>query len=322
MKPISAAAMAGAFGFAACSSSGSVAPNATDAGFVCPPGANCTPMCAAMPGCVIDEAKCGSKSTCLPMASNQGRSVQDFRMRRVRWTAPRAFVQPFFQQGLTDQNVSLAATSCAELGDGGFSWLLRVDRGASSLKTGGASPASDPFGVGYCFDARTDALPQTTPITITGETFDAAPIASLALPVYAHGSVSESFLLPMRQLALHAVKISSGGDCIGSFNASALDATCGERPDCEKWQTDGSFSGFITLEDADKIAIQALGQKSLCVLLTASTPGADGMHCKRDANGSIAFKGDYCSTTKTPEACADSYWTAATFAASAAKICP
>lgn len=244
-------------------------------------------------------------------------------MRRVTFLAPRALAQTFIQKGLIDQNVNLRAPQCAESGDGGFNWLLRVDRGASSLETGGAPPSSDPFGVGYCFDTRADAVAQTTSITLAGDTLDAAPIAALGLPIYAHASASAVFLLPMREIVLRAVSISAGGDCIGSLNAKALHADCSDaREDCSKWRTDGSFGGFIALEDADKSTIADLGGKTLCVMLTASTPGPDGIHCKRDANGKIAFMGDYCSTSQTPGACGDSYWTSGTFAASAIKICP
>ena len=44
------------------------------------------------------------------------------------------------------------------------------------------------------------------------------------------------------------------------------------------------------------------------------------MNCATDSMGNIVAKGDFCSTTDAPGGCQDSYWLAATFAASAAKI--
>src|SRR5688500_10822996 len=44
---------------------------------------NSDKACEAREGCTIDEAKCGSKSTCLPIGDNKGKDVLDFRMRRL-----------------------------------------------------------------------------------------------------------------------------------------------------------------------------------------------------------------------------------------------
>jgi hypothetical protein len=56
--------------------------------------------------------------------------------------------------------------------------------------------------------------------------------------------------------------------------------------------------------------------KTLCVLLTqGSSP-----NCPTDTQGNVTAKGDFCSTTDSPGGCADSFWLAATFSASAAII--
>src|SRR5436190_230915 len=46
--------------------------------------------CSATPGCTIDETKCGSTATCLPLADNKGRKVADLRLRRLNIAAPAA----------------------------------------------------------------------------------------------------------------------------------------------------------------------------------------------------------------------------------------
>jgi hypothetical protein len=43
-------------------------------------------------------------------------------------------------------------------------------------------------------------------------------------------------------------------------------------------------------------------------------------HCSKDASGKITAMGDYCSQSNSAGGCADSFWLAATIAASAAKI--
>jgi hypothetical protein len=67
------------------------------------------------------------------------------------------------------------------------------------------------------------------------------------------------------------------------------------------------------------VPLADLGGESLCVLLTGSTADQKTMKCQRTV-GKINYPGDYCSTSNTPGDCRDSFWLAATFAASAAKI--
>ena len=88
---------------------------------------------------------------------------------------------------------------------------------------------------------------------------------------------------------------------------------------CSKWNTSGSLGGFITLEEADKVIIKEISS-SLCVLLTKTPKDPATLGCQRDGAGKLTQKGDYCSTTDSPGGCQDSFWLAATFAASAAKI--
>ena len=75
------------------------------------------------------------------------------------------------------------------------------------------------------------------------------------------------------------------------------------------------MAGFITLKDADGVNVSAF-QQSLCSLLTKSKTA----RCPRDSAGKITLQGDYCSTTHSACGCRDSFWVAATFAASAVRI--
>src|SRR5213076_679846 len=99
------------------------------------------------------------------------------------------------------------------------------------------------------------------------------------------------------------VTVSDDGNCIGSFNADALDGTCGEDPSlCAKWNTAGALGAFITLEEADGVHIKEIN-KSLCAYLA----GEAATKCSREG-GSVAFKGYYCSTDDAAGVCQDSVW--------------
>ena len=314
-------------------------PNPSTGGGACsaPPGQlpapdcdNSTETCTGG-GCQI-ESKCGSPQTCLPLSDNSGKSTLDFRMRRLNVAAPKALAQTFVQNTVVTANIDLKGTvgapTCGDEGQGAFNWLLEVDKNANTLKTGGAIPA-DPFSTGYCFynhipPGGTSSVGPTT-LTIhfdsSGGTFDTDPTPKLPVPIFLNGDINSVIVLPLSNVVMQKVSITNDGNCIGSFQLAALDNTCAaiDESQCEKWKTAGALGGFITLEDADGVNIDIL-QESLCILLTGGDRTANGGKCPRDGSGKIDAKGDFCSTSNTPGDCQDSYWLAATFAASAVKV--
>ena len=320
----------------ACSSSSSGSTSNVDAGGTEVQAADCDIGAATFPkpGCgelscaaptgatcaALDEAKCGSKSTCLPMTDNAGKSVLDMRIRRLNVVAPPSLAAPLIQNVVVTKNIDLKA-ACGDTGNGAFNWLLRVDRTANTLTTGGAPPSADPFTDGYCFfrgrAGGIDVAPTVGAITFTGNTFAAAPVDKLNIPIFINGDVNNVVVLPISYGTIKDVTISTDGNCIGSFNAGSLGADCSESG-CTKWTAGGTLAGYITLEEADGVDVADLSE-SLCVLITKSEKGAD-KKCLRDASGKIKASGDYCSTTRSAGGCADSYWMSATFAASATKI--
>ena len=283
---------------------------------------NSDKKCDNPPGCAINEAKCGSKSTCLPIGDNKGKDVLDFRMRRLNIAAPAVLAGPLIQNTVVTLNIDLEATECGELGKGLFTWLLRVDKKNNRLITGGAPPSKDPFGEGFCFAAfqlgETKVQPIDVPIAVTGDTFrSTGSDDDINIPIFLNEQVSSAIILPISKPHIEGVTISADGNCIGKFNLPALDNGCFEILDlCQKWQTAGSLGGYITPERADGVRIKDLNNKSLCAFLASDS----GETCVRDGAGKVVFKGDYCSTTDSPGGCADSVWLAATFAASAAKV--
>jgi hypothetical protein len=286
------------------------------------PAPNCDDSenkCESRPGCTIDEARCGSKSTCLPIGDNTGKDVLDFRIRRLKIATPATLAGELIQNTVVTLNIDLPEKSCGELGKGLFTWLLQVDRKNNTLVTGGAPPPTDALGKGFCF-ARFDVggtkvEPITSKIEFTGSKFKTTEPQKLKVPIFLAADVGSVVLLPITDVVLDGVTISDDGNCIGRFNEIALDPQCYDDSICSKWTTSGSLGGFITLEEADAVRIRDLNNKSLCSFLAGE---ADS--CARDASGKIVYQGDYCSKDKQPGSCADSVWLAATFAASAAKI--
>jgi hypothetical protein len=287
------------------------------------PPSDCDPSAKQCGGgaCSIDAQKCGSPSSCLPLADNSKRKIQDFRIRRMNIAAPDALAALPVQRGIVTRDIDLPNKECGELGLGSFNWLLRIDREKSLLTTGGGPPSPDPFSQGFCFfDKTVGALhvkPATgVPLTIRGDTVNSAQVAKLVVPLFR--ASGDAILLPLTNATFRGVTISNDGNCIGSFNPSALAADCTDDPvKCAKWRTAGAIAASITLEEADAVDVPDLAE-SLCVLLTKTQKGPDGK-CVRE-NGRIVAQGDYCSTTLKACDCKDSFWLAATFAASAVTI--
>jgi hypothetical protein len=267
------------------------------------------------------------------MTQNAPGQPADLRLRKLHITAPPALVNPqFLQTSIIDQGVNLK-NLCGEGGDGSFSWLVHFDVAGKQVTTGGAPPTTDPFNVGYCFVNEKIAGLNVKPVTVSvtqasDGTWTSTMIPKLYVPIYVHGMASDVVVLPLTDATVENVTLSPDGNCIGSYNPTGVDsppdvgAACADQDPsgCVRWHTAGALGGFITLEEADKVFIQDLS-KSLCVLLTrGASLDPTGQYCGRDASGKLTVTGDFCSTMDAPGGCADSYWLAATFAASAVKI--
>ncbi|HEY3822616.1 MAG TPA: hypothetical protein VGL81_35870 [Polyangiaceae bacterium] len=332
--------------FGACSSS-SVPPAAavggggacsTEAGAYPPPNCDDTDeSCSApSPACVVTP--CDMSSPCLAMADNTGKPTDDLRLRKLNVTAPSALAQHFIQAGVIDDGVNLDNT-CGEPGTGSFSWLARFDTTNNKLTTGGAPPADDPFNTGYCFVNQTIGGLPVAPVVVnmtqgSDGRWSSDVIPKLYVPIYINGDPNNVVVLPLTQSKVTGVLLSADGEtaggagnCIGQYNPNGVGAPttgglCADQDpsSCERWLTNGALGGYITLKEANAVNVVTLG-KSLCVLLTGGTStDTGGTLCATNPDGSITAQGDFCSTTDSPGGCADSYWLAASFAASAALI--
>jgi hypothetical protein len=320
------------------SSTGGGGACATEAGAYPPPNCDDTPETCTAPSPACPVTPCNATSPCLAMADNTGKTTNDLRLRKLNVTAPAALAQHFIQAGVIDDGVNLD-NICGEQGTGSFSWLARFDTTNNKLTTGGAPPSDDPFNTGYCFvNQMIGGLP-VAPVVVnmtqgSDGRWSSDVIPKLYVPIYINGDINNVVVLPLTQSKVTGVLLSADGEtaggagnCIGQYNPSGVAAPtsaglCADQDpsSCERWLTNGALGGFITLKEANAVNVVTLG-KSLCVLLTGGTSTADGgTQCATDASGNVLAQGDFCSTTNSPGGCADSYWLAAAFAASAALI--
>jgi hypothetical protein len=266
---------------------------------------------------------------------NSGKSVADLRIRRLDVSAPPALAKTFVQKLVLNQGIDLHA-QCGEGGDGTFSWLIQLDTANNTVKTGGAPPTMDPFGQGYCFVNTTLSGLPISPVTVSmtkgmDGTWSSGTIQKLNVPIYPPNM--SPIILPITGGQVKGVTLSPDNNCIGSYNPNAITGTMGplnsctdDISSCDRWKTAGAIGGYITLEEADQVLVPQLSE-SLCVLLTGAMDtmlGPTGEKLCARVNGQIKDKGDYCSSSNPPGpgGCGDSYWLAAAFAASAAKIVP
>jgi len=278
-------------------------------------------------GCTLSP-KCGNPSTCEPFVTNPTTGVESFRMRLLNITAPSSLSNQVVQGSVVTAAVDLPADagSCGENGSGTFNWLIQVDTTTHTVKTGGAPPSSDPFGLGYCFTnatvAGTAVAPTVLGATFTGTTFSTASgTTTLNMPIFVTGG--GAVVLPLAGASFNDVTVSDSGNCIGAVNNGSIvpsssgvctDSNPTGQDSCSRWHTAGTIGAHMSLAAADQIPVVTLGNESLCVLLTGQNNGSG--KCPTAA----LTAGDYCSTTKAPGGCGDSMWFSAEFAASAVNI--
>ena len=283
--------------------------------------------------CTPTDPVC-SRGDCIALDDNTGKSKYVLRMAQLTITSPSVLALPAVggPSGLVTLAIRQNLEQCQLKGQGTFNWLMEVDEQNLILRTGGAKPVTDPL-QGYCFDEKSydvDGVPFTVPIevpiTLSGGAFTTEVIEDLVVPIYTTAAATSETLLPLHQVRLSNAKVSADKNCVGSYNDENLDPDnlCGAEDGIPAFHDDGTLDGFIGLEEADGVIVEALGS-TLCTLLTPDTES--GGVCERDGNGDIVFKGDWCSTSNSAATadCADAMRLSATFAASAAKLsasCP
>jgi len=275
-------------------------------------------------------------SACVALVDNSAAKQFTLRMANLTLTAPVALTKGLVKT-IVQNGVTMNLTSCNLPGGGTFSWLLQFDTATGMLKTGGGKPAEDPT-KGYTFVNETvtqngtpfKIAPFTAAAAVTNGAFAVAMGQDVIVPVYLDIKAAGVVLLPLHDAKLSGT-ISSNNNCIGSFNSAGLDPAGGCIADDKaplfigkdgKANSDGKLEGYITLEEADTVIVDTIGQ-SLCVLLSGDATafgdgGAPIVKCKRDAGKKISFQGDWCAATNDAT-CKDASRLGAAFSASAVK---
>lgn len=293
--------------------------------------ADCTPTA---------ECPYAAGAECLAFTDNRDQAKFTLRMSQLTVTKPEALARNTVEQ-IVSRGVRAKLPECKLQGDGTFNWLLEFDTAAGTLKTGGAKPVADP-NQGYCFTDETvmqngmpfEIKPIESDAPIQDGKFSAGMGEEVIVPIYLDATdTTKVVLLPLKGARLFDGTISADNNCIGKYNAAGLDPVnlCLPEDDIPAFLDGGSLEGFISLDDADTVVIDVLGQ-TMCVLLSGDPltfgDGGDPVtRCKRDTNDIIMLTGDWCEATNAPATatCKDAFKLGATFSASAAKMaasCP
>jgi hypothetical protein len=278
--------------------------------------------------CDPTDAVCKvAKSSCIGLVENKDKEDFTLRMAQLGVTAPTNLAMGLVGM-VVGSGVKMNLGKCNLDGNGTFNLLLEFNKTTKKLKAGGAKPNPDPT-KGYSFLTGTIKGQVVTPLEVAVDikddgTFTPMAGADVVLPIYLGLTDPEpSVFLPIHQ-ALISGKLSDNNNCIGSYDAANQDP----MNDCKgaaPFKTGADLDGFITLEEADTVIVDALKQ-SLCVIIAGNTFGDGAMpasKCKRTA-GAIDFKGDWCKTgnVAASDTCFDSMKLRGTLAASSVQLNP
>lgn len=295
---------------------------------------------ATVKDCVVRDPVCADAgSECLSLVDNTGKDQFMIRLSQLQVSRPAALVNKFVEN-LIQNGIDYDMPDCYLSGLGTFSWLLELDLTAGKLRTGGAKPG-DPTD-GYCFDsgvvdtgsADFSVAPVETTLAIDSAGKFTVAFDALNVPIYNDSKGDSAILLPLHKVELADVTLSKDRNCIGTHNGENLRTAnrCLRETDIPAFNSAGTLTGYITLEEADTVTVTELKQ-TFCVLLGGFGNGdevGDGAkpltRCKREG-GKITLTGDWCSTTNSAATaeCADAVRLEGTIAGNGVKLrddCP
>jgi hypothetical protein len=273
-------------------------------------------------------------SECVALLDNKEKTTFGLRMSQLTITKPDILAGVTIGKIVSDA-VRMNLQQCHLNGTGTFSWLLEFNTTTGTVRTGGALPQTDPT-KGYCFVDTTVGDFHIQPIEVDAPITDGrfeADVGDLIVPIYLGSDPGVTpITLPLHQAKLTDGSLSTDNNCIGTYNAEGLDPENLCLPDAEHpaFLNGATLDGFITIEEADQVDVEDLGQ-SLCVILSGNAAvygdGGNPARCKRDANNAITLEGDWCADTNSAGTadCHDAFLLGAQFAASGVEItgiCP
>ncbi len=294
---------------------------------------DCFPTAAA---CYGPQGATGPGHECLAKADNTGQTTWNGRLTQIQLQKPAALATKFLQENIINKGVDLNQPECNANGQGTFNWLFQFDTQNNKLKTGGGLPVTD-LSQPACFavlpNAQIPVAPTTIDVTVTGNDFSASNV-DIVVPIFVTpGDTTNVVLLPIHGGEFKGTW-SADHNCIGAYNGDKLDPAVDCLPDTTvdppiyPWQNGGTITGYIGVEESDKVFVPDLNF-SLCVLLAGTDwKGADG-YCKSSTQwtGGARPEGDWCIATNSAATatCKDAFHLEAGFAASAYPIsgdCP
>jgi len=275
-------------------------------------------------------------SDCVALVDNRDKDVFAMRLSQVVVALPDAFKSDTTEGLLVNDAFGINLSECRLNGGGTINLIVEIDRTSNQGRAGVAKYVADPRD-GYDFVNEMIQGFTVEPVLFDGSldaegNFEAA-LGAITLPLYVNQDGSDVILVPMREGRLYDVKLSEDQNCIGSYNAFGLDPNNGCFPDendgIYAFLNGGKAEGYVTLEDAESVVINAFNgfvNETLCARLATGMgnfiEGDDPKRCRRNANGDILFPGDWCAATNAPwtPGCADAVRFSFQFAGSAVKV--
>ncbi len=266
-------------------------------------GTTCPPVCgrdASVAKCSdVTKVQSCPQHPCMAQVPQSG-DVSTLRIGRQLPVAPASLVT--ITRTAIDPNVN---PTCFNAGRDAFNWLLRIDKKANTLTTGGARPSAD--GKVYKFlDEDVDGTQLAAlcpafvgaPLSLRPKTIAFKPgangkyaseaIDKVNIPIY---SESIPIVLPLSEVRFSEVQLSADGTCVGSWER---DYWCDEGS--LGWKTAGVIDGKILVSDADQVPVKSVGCQSLCAILVNDATKTDPMTktCKKNPDGTYPELGDTC----------------------------
>jgi hypothetical protein len=291
------------------------------------------------PPCHPTDPLCNQvESECLAIVDNDGADTFALRFQQATIWKPDAFSSGLENAAL-QQNLTMNLEECNLFGGGTINIVFELNKTTSTGRVGAAYPVAEPSD-GYTF---VDEVFQVD----GGNFFNAAPaivsahveadgtivseeIGTLTLPLFLDLEAMQYILVPLRRGRMFDATLSADQNCIGAHNAAGLSPDNGCLPDpatgVKAFIDGGKIDGYILLEEADQIIVEAFGlNRSLCVVLARDAAefgdGGSPIRCAY-LDGKIKYPGDWCSTTNAGATanCHDAAKFAFSFAASAVRL--
>jgi hypothetical protein len=294
-------------------------------------GAACKPKAAS---CYVAGPD-GPGNECMAKADFSAADVTQLRLTSHQVQSPTALAAPFVQDSVITKKSALAEPECNLDGLGEFNLLTQVDTTKKEITIGGGVPQAlvGPATSGTCWAVFTDPVSKLDVKQVTATYTESAgeisaKFPSFVMPIYVEDKFTpeSAVLVPLHEMELE-MKLSADKNCVGRYAADKLDPSlsCAPGEGEFAWEPAGTYQGYITVEEADRVMVVSLGE-TLCVVLTGDVKkwkGTPEPSCKssqgyKDTGGMP--KGDWCSTTNSAGGCQDSWKLVIGFSAQAIDI--